>query len=243
MYVEHEDFQEPDDENVNIWRYLGLAKLLSLIHSRSLFLCRADQLGDPFEGSTPELHHKRVVDELLAGGLTTSNVEQIEATMKELRHQAFVNCWHVNEHESDAMWIKYAQSGYGVAIRSTFKQLAASLAKCEFPVHIGMVSYMDYATAMPALGPRANVFRAFLLKRVSFQHERELRVITLSFDRSIGDGLLAPVDLPTLIQEIRIAPTAPPWYREVVSSTLAALEFECPIEQSALAANPYFGPL
>ena len=109
-------------------------------------------------------------------------------------------------------------------------------------MYVGQVSYLDFDNDIPVVGPGANAFRAFLLKRVSFEHERELRVIVLKF-KDIGDGLLVPVDLPTLIQEIRIAPTAPPWYRDVVTTTLAALKFECPIEQSELVADPSFGPL
>ena len=36
-----------------IWRYMDLAKFLSALDRESLFFCRADLLGDLFEGSYP----------------------------------------------------------------------------------------------------------------------------------------------------------------------------------------------
>ena len=39
------------DRNVPIWRYMDIAKFLSLLDKQSLFFSRLDHLGDPFEGS------------------------------------------------------------------------------------------------------------------------------------------------------------------------------------------------
>ena len=35
-----------------------------------------------------------------------------------------VNCWHINEHESAAMWDLYLKSNEGIAIQSTYQKLA-----------------------------------------------------------------------------------------------------------------------
>jgi hypothetical protein len=50
-YEEHEVFDPPEDLDATIWRYVDFTKLVSLLDTKSLFFARADQLGDPFEGS------------------------------------------------------------------------------------------------------------------------------------------------------------------------------------------------
>ncbi len=42
------------DEESMIWRYMDFTKFVSLLDRASLFLCRADRLEDPFEGSSTE---------------------------------------------------------------------------------------------------------------------------------------------------------------------------------------------
>src|SRR6267142_5722094 len=57
--TEHESFRLPTNKDIPIWRYMDLAKYLSMLNSRGLFFPRAVSLGDPFEGSTPR---KMVLD-------------------------------------------------------------------------------------------------------------------------------------------------------------------------------------
>ncbi len=47
----HPEFVHPSDLKVKIWRFMSLAKFLSLLHTNSLYFSRSDKLGDPFEGS------------------------------------------------------------------------------------------------------------------------------------------------------------------------------------------------
>lgn len=42
--------QIPDFE-ASLWRYVNFAQLVSMLDRNSLFFCRADKLGDPFEGA------------------------------------------------------------------------------------------------------------------------------------------------------------------------------------------------
>jgi hypothetical protein len=53
--TEHESFRLPTNKDIPIWRYMDLAKYLSMLDRRSLFFARATLLGDPFEGSTPKI--------------------------------------------------------------------------------------------------------------------------------------------------------------------------------------------
>ncbi len=50
MHEKHVLFRAPANESERIWRYMDFTKFVSMLHSESLFFCRADKLSDPFEG-------------------------------------------------------------------------------------------------------------------------------------------------------------------------------------------------
>lgn len=51
-YTPQPSFGTPSRDR-RIWRYMSLAKFMSLLDTRALFFARSDRLGDPFEGSYP----------------------------------------------------------------------------------------------------------------------------------------------------------------------------------------------
>jgi hypothetical protein len=53
MLGSHEAFTPRTNRNAKIWRYLDLAKFLSIVSKRNIYFARADRLGNPFEGSIP----------------------------------------------------------------------------------------------------------------------------------------------------------------------------------------------
>ena len=105
---------------------MGFAKFVDLLQRQALFFARADKLGDEFEGSWPKagLESRREAFKKLVGhdidGKTLSEFFKIQ------RKFTVVNCWHLNEHESAAMWKLYQPSGDGIAIRSTCGHLRKS---------------------------------------------------------------------------------------------------------------------
>ena len=48
------EFHNPSPADAILWRYMDFTKFVSLLETRTLFLARADKLGDPFEGSVPK---------------------------------------------------------------------------------------------------------------------------------------------------------------------------------------------
>jgi hypothetical protein len=99
---------------------------------------------------------------------------------KYARRYSYVNCWHVNEQESTAMWKLYASSHQAIAIQSTFSQLNKSL-PCNFdesPIYLGLVNYIDYENERVLKGDIQDLLdplKPLAYKRKSFEHERELR--------------------------------------------------------------------
>jgi len=113
----HPSFPTPADPNVAIWRYQDFTKFVSMLEHRALFFYRVDLLDDPFEGS-----YSRVNERLLQAlqektGIPARTFRTLREFYRWVRQWTVVNCWHVNEQESAAMWRLYAKSDGAVAIR------------------------------------------------------------------------------------------------------------------------------
>jgi hypothetical protein len=152
------------------------------------------------------------------------NPEVLTRHYLEQRRWMPVSCWHLNELESAAMWRLYLKSDEGVAIRSSFARLRDSVRDFAFPVFIGVVNYLDFATDRFREGIS---FAPLFHKRRSFDHERELRAMVWPFNppdelpiaEIVRDGgLYVPVDIGTLIEGVCVAPPAPGWFTDLVAS-------------------------
>src|SRR5689334_9560498 len=119
MLEEHYWFQCPDDA-AKIWRYISVTKLLALLSTRALYFCRADRLDDPLEGVVPEAtseYAQAVFAEVANNPMEMA--AEMTWLMRASRAFTFINCWHTNDRESDAMWKVYSLASDGVAIQST----------------------------------------------------------------------------------------------------------------------------
>jgi hypothetical protein len=253
MVTEHECFETPADDAV-IWRFMNSTKFLSMIVKQTLFFCRADKLEDPYEGQVPKRSIEVKREYLKSMSVSPSMIEtfaNLDAASRELARTAvFLNCWHVNNDESAAMWKLYASNDEGIAIRSTVKRLRDSLARYSMPIYMGTVDYIDFARDVIQHG---NVFLPFLHKRHSFEHENELRVVgwlpnmfshipmikgenlnqRVERLRPLFDGHI-PVDLEVLIEKAYVAPTAPAWYTDLIQSVVDKYGLNKKVERSSL---------
>lgn len=167
---DHPVFTPPADVNAKIWRYMDLSKYLSLLECGALYFSRADKLGDPYEGAMS--HSNRQMRPSVYGDAIHASAFEMRAFQLQWERQwTFVNCWHMNEHESDAMWRIYARTTDAVAIQSTYAKLFQVLPSQAF---LGVVKYIDYDSEWM---PEGNLFYSFAHKRKSFEHERELRAL------------------------------------------------------------------
>jgi hypothetical protein len=148
MYEAHPIFVQPDNEDIQVWRYMDFTKFVSFIESRCLYFTRADRFDDPFEGSYPKINvdARRILPPGFPPDKQDIYFKQM-ASMGEInqRWQKFhaINCWHMNEHESAAMWKLYLKSDEGIAIQSTYRKLRESITDDE-KVYLGVVKYIDY---------------------------------------------------------------------------------------------------
>jgi hypothetical protein len=143
-YKTHPAFTPPSDPTVGLWRYVTFEKFVALLQTRALWFSRADLLEDRFEGSytvpaTERLRRMFPNVPQLAVRIGP-NFEKVMRAMPKFHH---INCWHINDQESAAMWAIYAGLGKGVAIRSTFSRLIRSL-QGKDEIYVGVVNYIDY---------------------------------------------------------------------------------------------------
>lgn len=234
-------------EDKTIWRYLDFTKFADLLDSQSLFFCRSDKLGDAFEGSYPVRAVDKRKDELAKGGIKADELEKellkYSVVGENFRKYVFINCWHINEYESAAMWKTYLKSDEGVAIKSSRNRLCGAVVESEYNVWSVPVSYVDYVNEDVVVPTRWAPFR---YKRKSFEHERELRAMVFSDVEDEKGNLIEPpseyglsvkADLNTLVDEIYVSPTAAAWFFQLVGNLAQKYELDKPVIQSSLTSE------
>lgn len=241
--------------STTLWRYMSLSKLLQMLQSRTIWFSCVDQLiqADPYEGSLPfglfeddderptrdaaiERKHRMV-----PGSMSKSR-ELFRETFRRERSNTFVSCWHSGASDNDAMWRLYgAEKDGSVCVKSTVAKLEPQLPRW---ITLGRVRYVSYDERWPEA---ANAYVPFFRKRTCFEHEREVRLL---FNSALDDvpngpvevakGYAVPFDPELTFLTIYISPTAPPWFEEVVKSSLKRLEMQIDVEPAPMARKPAF---
>ena len=256
MYEAHALFLQPDGEDVRVWRYMDFTKFVSLIDSQCLYFARADKLGDPFEGSWPKMNMAVIEAEYqhLLSLLRPEHLPRYIAGRELIKHSLdgrpqyyAINCWHMNEHESAAMWNIYLKSDTGIAIQSTYKKLRDAIIGDE-RVYLGLVKYIDYEREQIEVAN--NLFSPFLFKRKSFEHEKEVRALIEKsptecndigvYQDTIVNGVKIRVDIEMLIENIYVSPSAPEWFSELVRTVVKRYGYNFNVKQSKLDEQALF---
>ena len=223
---------------------MDFTKFVSALIQSGLYFSRADLLGDPFEGSSTLKNlewFRLIADQFTDAFSGRPAVEEWTAGHLMFQKCTYVNCWHMNDYESAAMWRLYAKTEEAIAIQTTFEKLWNVLpSNC----HVGLVRYIDYKTAVI---PEGNTFWPYVHKRISFVHENEVRAVIQEpliennrMKENPAPGMWITIDLELLVDTVYISPTAPSWYQEVVTQTIKQFSLKTNIVQSSLAEGPVF---
>jgi len=229
---------EPIDPGTPIWRYMGIDRFLSLLHTRSLWFTRVDCFADAWEGhinhsALGSMFGRRNID-IPADGLVKS--------VDPLRVLPFVNCWTMLQYESVGLWRTFVGSSHGVVIRSTAGLLEDEVqrSRSEEGGHVAKVRYIDYAITQAV-----DAFN----KRREYQYESEVRAAFYDFDlfvevirgrdrAQLPKGHDVPVILTDLITEVRVSPEAPVWFLGAIADLVAKYGLDVPVRPSALDDLP-----
>lgn len=119
-----------------------------------------------------------------------------------------VNCWYCGDEESEAMWKIYSDNNKGIELITNFNSLLESLEdnNVDGVVNIGKVWYIDYDDKN--LSSQDCVVDGLenspLIKRKSYEHEKELRLFMQKTDSEIVGELddAIPTSIKTAITDL-----------------------------------------
>jgi hypothetical protein len=236
--VNHPEFSQPENTDAPLWRYMDLARFVSLVAKQALFFPKAALLGDPLEGSYPR------GNAALRSTYSERDALRLERRRTAMIEETLVSCWHMNPGESAAMWEIYVREQRGIALRSTFADLIRSF-KSDTHVadkrkgHAGLVTYVNYGTDT---FEETNHLKPFIRKRLSYEYEHEVRIVIPSGQnvgrpvgkRSSPGGEYFDVDLSTLIHGVYVDPKSRDWYRDAVQAVLDRFDLNTKVRRSDL---------
>lgn len=235
-------FLPPAEPEAKVWRYMDFTKFVWMFEQQGVFLSRIDKLDDPFEGSFSAVNQE--LRPLVRKYLHLTDSFSVTEIVEKLREWVGASCWHVSNHESAGMWKLYARTEEAVCIQTTYERLAAILPP---EARIGMVRYVDYQKQWI---PESNPLAPFMFKRLSFEHEQELRILKPLGDlaalqskprvpHNTAGGELIRCDLKQLIEAVHVAPNAPAWFEELVQRVVDRYWGSAiPVKRSRLADSP-----
>jgi len=256
LILEPDDIFKPPHEDARLWRYMDIPKYLQMLSSCTIWFSRADQLGDPFEGSTTKIAKEALISHVQSqfpGQQLDSFSYLVTKSAIESRYFTYINSWHLSPIESAAMWNLYRKD-YGISVVTTVQKLNQSLSSDE-RIRVGLVNYIDYEISPIDWGYMSS---PFVHKRKSFEHEKEVRLVIFSvdaskklfdypaietrteFDDRIPFGIAVPANLEKLILEVRIDPNAPPWFMATIADVTKKMGFGFEVIQSVLGEDPVF---
>lgn len=155
------------------------------------FFCRADKFSGHFEGSVPQKEFNyRLTEALKASEFFKIEFDLKKAKLrdkhtsnepKNFKQKVIVNCWHINQNESDAMWQLYLKDSKGVAIETNVHNLELAFKHTNEIIQPSKVRYIDYDKEgwyNPIEFPfeRYNMEFSIFHKRIEFPHENEFRL-------------------------------------------------------------------
>jgi hypothetical protein len=225
---------------------MNFTKFVSMLEAEALWLARADSFEDPFEGTWPH-GTTTAIRNLMSNLGFAEQADRHLALYERVRRTVFANCWYISETESAAMWKLYVAGDEGVSVVTRVATLEEQLKRSEIDLMTSLVTYADYDLVSPAA---ENVLQPFVLKRASFSHECEYRILHWHAE-FLGDDPWAVTDLNThgpshplgielriepaeLIERVHVGPAAAPWFGDLVEKTCRRFGLGCEVERSTL---------
>lgn len=236
---------------------MDTSKFLNLIFTSKLFFPNISKLEDKYEGSPTkgmfenmkrfdanmDEENEKLYREKGLGEIPRRN--QVRGLYEMARQHVYVNCWHMNEFESVAMWKLYSRQNEGIAIQSSFTLWRDSFATTPVDIHIGVVEYKDFDKDVYDRIFFGDLYKPFVLKRKSFTHEQEIRALILGLTRQSeliahhdNGGVRIEIDLTKLIQKVHVAPESPEWYTDNVQTILDKANINIKVVKSDLDKDP-----
>jgi len=249
-------YQDLNEDTV-LWRYMSLVKFLDLISTQELTFCRMDNFEDKFEGNSKQIV-SQIKKILMSAGIGDELLPNFSNPYEEVKLKSYALCMHANDHESAAMWKLYGNNGETIALKTTVGKLKRSLSN-QNNLHFGAAIYGitdeeietfygkdKEENEVISLSPLEPLF----LKRPSFSHENEYRVIYCDaenfFTTTAAGGVIQDLkndqplitkidcEISELIDELIIYPEAPSWVVAAINATIKSFGYKFDAKKSEL---------
>jgi hypothetical protein len=228
-------FKDLEKEAV-LWRYMDISKFISLVSTGCIWLARSDTFKDQSEGKF-HLEMKKTLSEAYSKfELKDDDLIKDENDFQEyLIKNAYISCWHENNHENMVMWEIYSKTQDSIAIKTTAEKLIRSINFNKLKFSDYKLDRVDYMPNVEIVG-KLKYSSPFFIKRPHFAHESEVRLFFSSYssyaptiDTPIGCAI--PIDLSTLIEEIIIHPDAQEWFMKTIQSLKRVYKLNAPVRK------------
>ena len=154
---------------------MDFSKYVDLLATSELHFTRADKLEDPYDCSGMQFFGEQYKQFALANPQGKERTRQV-ITFNRLF--VYLNCWHMNNIESAALWELYSENKYEtIAIQATFGKFKSEIEN-KWPQDDLRITKVKYDPE-----DKNSTYRIFsdlglediIYKRPSFEHEKELR--------------------------------------------------------------------
>ena len=218
---------------------MDIAKFLSLLSKKELWLARPNTFKDKREGifhPAMKIELDKIYKHIKQKKELPSDIKNSDDYQLYLNNNSYINCWHKNTYENMVMWAMYGYTENSIAIKTTVEKLKNSFSlvdvmKFSLEVALDEVSYLK-AENIPS---EKNSRQPFFIKRPHFYFENEVRLYLKARETKSSDhsplGYIIPVNLSELIDEIYIHPDSKIWFVEVIQDVVKKYNVTAPVKQ------------
>jgi hypothetical protein len=233
----HLEIEGIDGEMI-LWRYMDIAKFVSMLEQNAIWLARADTFGDKYEGRFPDEMREYIENayEAYDDEDDDSPVNDASDFQDYLVKNTFISCWHHNLEENMVMWEIYGKETNAIAIQTTAKSIVNSIDTSFISGYSLKMKNVEYKNANEISGiPRYE--DSFFRKRKHFSFEKEVRISLDTYNRSnptkntaYGHKLRVPV-MSEMVHKVLIHPDSQDWFYDVVCSITTKYSLEVSVER------------
>lgn len=223
---------------VKLWRYMDVAKLISMFHKSAIWLARADTFRDRQEGRIPAEMYSSIEKAYESFSENdTSPVANAEDFQDYLVRNTFISCWHKNADENMVMWEIYGHRSNAVAIQTTVERIMNNVDPSGLSGHSLLFRPVIYARSEEIHGvlPYPD---CFFRKRPHFHYEEEVRISLDTYSghsprKDTPKGHPLPVHINGLLESIIIHPDSSDWFIEVIDSITTKFDVHAPVRRGS----------
>jgi hypothetical protein len=233
--------QSLENEQV-LWRYMSLAKFISMIAQNALWLARADTFKDKHEGRFPDDMKKNIMKVYQQlGNKGSSPIQNAQDLQDYLVKNTFINCWHKNCAENMVMWAIYGESNTSIAIQTSIGKIKTAINTSDLNGHCLNLKNVTYLES-DAIPETLRYEHCFFIKRPHFSFEQEVRISLDTYypnnpSKETPYGHMLPVNISNLINKILIHPDSPDWFEEVIASITDKYKIHAPVSRGSCTTN------